>query len=205
MYLDMEAPDFLLLATADSIASAHPSIFSEQAKHGARKAWRAAPYAPPAGVAKGLMAMRNLAPAPHVAPAAPSPRDRKWQRPPPPMSNEPLREQDRLLPMANVARLMACELPRNAKISRDAKTLMQEMVSEFICFVTSEANDLSLMSHRKALSPDDILSALEALGTEPSQRSNQPTPCRRTTISLTAGCPECAQTSGSSSPQSRPP
>ena len=65
--------------------------------------------------------------------------------------------------MANVARLMAMELPRDAKISRDAKILMQEMVSELICFLTSEANDLSLAEGRKALSPDDILNSFETL------------------------------------------
>ena len=66
--------------------------------------------------------------------------------------------------MANVARLMALELPKDAKISRDAKVMMQELVSEAICFVTSEANDISLGEGRKALTPDDILCAMDALG-----------------------------------------
>ena len=76
----------------------------------------------------------------------------------------PLREQDRLLPMANIAWLMAAELTKDAKISRDAKVMMQEFVSEFICFVTSEANDCSLAANRKAISQEDILNALENLG-----------------------------------------
>ena len=59
---------------------------------------------------------------------------------------EPLRDQDRLLPVANVARLMASELPPDAKIAKEAKVLMQEMVSEFICFLTGEANDISIDS-----------------------------------------------------------
>jgi len=75
----------------------------------------------------------------------------------------PLREQDRLLPMANIAWLMAAELTKDAKISRDAKVMMQEFVSEFICFVTSEANDCSLAANRKAISQEDILNALENL------------------------------------------
>ncbi|KOO28859.1 histone-like transcription factor [Chrysochromulina tobinii] len=72
--------------------------------------------------------------------------------------------------MANVARLMAMELPKDAKIARDAKVLMQEMVSEFICFITSEANDVSIAMGRKALTPDDILAAFENL--ESCYRSN---------------------------------
>ena len=33
-------------------------------------------------------------------------------------------------------------LPHDAKVSKGSKEAMQEMVGEFICFVTSEANDL---------------------------------------------------------------
>ena len=76
---------------------------------------------------------------------------------------EPLREQDRLLPMANVARLMSCVVPKDAKVARDAKVLMQEMVSEFVCFVTAEANDFSIGANRKAVCPEDCSNALEAL------------------------------------------
>lgn len=45
---------------------------------------------------------------------------------------------DRLLPLANVAKLMKQVLPENAKIAKDAKETVQECVSEFISFVTSE-------------------------------------------------------------------
>ena len=108
-------------------------------------------------------AFRQLAPAP-VNPAAPGTRvSQTRQQAPQPSPPEPLREQDRLLPMANVARLMASELPNDAKISRDAKLLMQEMVSEFICFVTSEANDLCMTSGHKAISQSDLLNALDNL------------------------------------------
>ena len=48
------------------------------------------------------------------------------------------REQDRFLPIANVSRIMKKALPANAKISKDAKETVQECVSEFISFVTSE-------------------------------------------------------------------
>ena len=36
---------------------------------------------------------------------------------------------------------MKGNLPDNAKISKDAKEIVQECVSEFISFVTSEASD----------------------------------------------------------------
>jgi histone H3/H4 len=75
-----------------------------------------------------------------------------------------LREQDRLLPLANIGRLMARELPEGAKVSKDAKVLMQEMASEFICFLTSEANDISLEDQRKSIAHDDILDACGELG-----------------------------------------
>lgn len=49
-----------------------------------------------------------------------------------------VREQDRLLPIANVSRIMKQAIPQTAKISKDAKECVQECVSEFIAFVTSE-------------------------------------------------------------------
>ena len=59
---------------------------------------------------------------------------------------------------------MTSELPKGAKISKEAKLLMQEMVSEFICFVTAEANDFSLVENHKAVTQEDHLNALESLG-----------------------------------------
>ena len=48
------------------------------------------------------------------------------------------REQDRYLPIANISRIMKRALPANAKIAKDSKETMQECVSEFISFITSE-------------------------------------------------------------------
>lgn len=39
---------------------------------------------------------------------------------------------------APVARIMKTSLPDNAKIAKEAKECMQECVSEFISFITSE-------------------------------------------------------------------
>ena len=54
---------------------------------------------------------------------------------------EELREQDRFLPIANISRIMKRSLSSNAKIAKDAKETVQECVSEFISFITSEASD----------------------------------------------------------------
>ena len=55
-----------------------------------------------------------------------------------PNSAEYIREQDCFLPIANIYRIMKKSLPNNAKISKEAKEAVQECVSEFISFVTSE-------------------------------------------------------------------
>ena len=52
-----------------------------------------------------------------------------------------LREQDRFLPIANVARIMKKAIPSQGKIAKDARECVQECVSEFISFITSEASD----------------------------------------------------------------
>ena len=77
-----------------------------------------------------------------------------------------LREQDRWLPIANVARIMKATLPPSAKVSKDAKECMQECVSEFIAFVTSEACERCLLEKRKTVNGEDILCSLHALGFE---------------------------------------
>jgi histone H3/H4 len=53
-------------------------------------------------------------------------------------NNSSVREQDRFLPIANISRIMKKALPANAKIAKDAKETIQECVSEFISFITSE-------------------------------------------------------------------
>jgi histone H3/H4 len=48
------------------------------------------------------------------------------------------------LPIANISRIMKNALPDNAKIAKDAKECVQECVTEFIAFITSEG-PLSLL------------------------------------------------------------
>ncbi|OAY49552.1 nuclear transcription factor Y subunit B-5 [Manihot esculenta] len=75
-----------------------------------------------------------------------------------------IKEQDRLLPIANVGRIMKQILPPSAKISKEAKETMQECVSEFISFVTGEASDKCHKEKRKTVNGDDICWALATLG-----------------------------------------
>ncbi|KAL2900396.1 Nuclear transcription factor Y subunit B-5 [Bienertia sinuspersici] len=75
-----------------------------------------------------------------------------------------IKEQDRLLPIANVGRIMKQILPLNAKISKESKETMQECVSEFISFVTGEASDKCHKEKRKTVNGDDICWALSSLG-----------------------------------------
>lgn len=75
-----------------------------------------------------------------------------------------LREQDRFLPIANVAKLMKKAIPDRGKIAKDAKECVQECVSEFISFITSEAAERCSQEKRKTINGEDILFAMSNLG-----------------------------------------
>ncbi|CAM8978276.1 unnamed protein product [Rhodiola kirilowii] len=77
-----------------------------------------------------------------------------------------VREQDRYLPIANISRIMKKALPPNGKIAKDAKDTVQECVSEFISFITSEASDKCQKEKRKTINGDDLLWAMSTLGFE---------------------------------------
>ncbi len=55
-------------------------------------------------------------------------------------------------------------LPENAKIAKDSKETVQECVSEFISFITSEASDKCMQEKRKTINGDDLLWAMSTLG-----------------------------------------
>ncbi|XP_030528114.1 nuclear transcription factor Y subunit B-3-like [Rhodamnia argentea] len=75
-----------------------------------------------------------------------------------------VREQDRYMPIANVIRIMRRILPTHAKISDDAKETIQECVSEYISFITGEANDRCQQEQRKTITAEDVLWAMGKLG-----------------------------------------
>ena len=64
---------------------------------------------------------------------------------------KPFREQDIFLPIANVARIMKNSIPPNGKIAKEAKECVQECVSEFISFITSEAAERCQQEKRKTI------------------------------------------------------
>jgi nuclear transcription Y subunit beta len=55
-------------------------------------------------------------------------------------------------------------LDKNTKIARDAKETVQECVSEFISFITSEACEKCKLENRKTINGDDIMFAMDTLG-----------------------------------------
>ncbi len=57
-------------------------------------------------------------------------------------------------------------MPGTAKISKEAKECVQECVSEFISFITSEASEKCHMEKRKTIGGEDILYAMVTLGFE---------------------------------------
>jgi len=61
---------------------------------------------------------------------------------------------------------MKSALPENAKIAKEAKECMQECVSEFISFITSEASEKCQQEKRKTVNGEDILFAMTSLGFE---------------------------------------
>ncbi|CAN4108773.1 unnamed protein product [Withania somnifera] len=73
-------------------------------------------------------------------------------------------EHEKLVPIANVGRIMKQILPPRAKISKEAKERMQECASEFISFVTGEASDKCHKENRRTVNGDDICWALSSLG-----------------------------------------
>jgi len=78
---------------------------------------------------------------------------------------ETVREQDRFLPIANVAKVMTRQLSSygHAKIAHDAKMAMQETVTEVICFIMSEANDQAVRDKRKTVTGLDIANTTRAM------------------------------------------
>jgi len=91
------------------------------------------------------------------------------------LAEDDVKEQDRVLPAANISRIMkrgtllyvendCLALPENAKIAKDAKECVQDCVSEFISFITSEASERCLFEKRKTITGEDILFAMQTLG-----------------------------------------
>lgn len=71
---------------------------------------------------------------------------------------------DERLPIANIAKVMRGALDSRLKVSREAKFLMEECVTEFICFISSEAAEKCRQERRKTVNAADILEVMKQLG-----------------------------------------
>ena len=81
-------------------------------------------------------------------------------------NKKPINEYDNYLPLANIGRIIKNNLPKDVKLSKSSKETFQECVSEFISFITSEANDKCNLEKRKIIKGEDIIYALNSLGFE---------------------------------------
>ncbi|KAH9466511.1 hypothetical protein H4Q26_001232 [Puccinia striiformis f. sp. tritici PST-130] len=71
-----------------------------------------------------------------------------------------------LLPISNISKIMKASVPLDSKISNPSKVLIQSCVSEFISFLTSDANEQVLAEKRRTLNGVDLLCAVKRLGFE---------------------------------------
>ncbi|KAK9475030.1 histone-fold-containing protein, partial [Dipodascopsis tothii] len=70
---------------------------------------------------------------------------------------------DYVLPRATVARLAKGTLPGSTQIQRDAIMALTKGATVFVNYLTSTANDVTLQSGRKTVSPADVFKAIEIL------------------------------------------
>ncbi|XP_061355465.1 nuclear transcription factor Y subunit B-4-like [Gastrolobium bilobum] len=77
-----------------------------------------------------------------------------------------MQEEEQSMPIASLMRIMRRILPPHAKVSEEAKLAIQGCVSEFISFITGEANERCQLEHRKIVTAEDVLWAMERLGFE---------------------------------------
>lgn len=75
-------------------------------------------------------------------------------------------QEEEYLPISNINRIMKSAINPSLKISKEAKKLMDECVTEFICFITSEASEKCKRERKKTISSDDIITVMNHLGFE---------------------------------------
>lgn len=72
-------------------------------------------------------------------------------------------DQERFLPIANINRIMKEALPKDTKISKEARECVQECVSEFIAFITCESCEITKEEKRKTINGEDIIRSMSEL------------------------------------------
>ncbi|KAI9117062.1 hypothetical protein K1719_012061 [Acacia pycnantha] len=73
-----------------------------------------------------------------------------------------MREQDQYMPIVNVIIIIPWILLPHAKISDQAKETIQDCVSDYICSITSEANQQCQQEQCKTVTTDDLLWAMRS-------------------------------------------
>ncbi|EYU45428.1 hypothetical protein MIMGU_mgv1a017672mg, partial [Erythranthe guttata] len=68
------------------------------------------------------------------------------------------------MPIANITRTMRRILHTHARIADDAKEAIQECISEFISFITAEANGWCHNDYRRTVTPEGVLASMASLG-----------------------------------------
>jgi len=69
----------------------------------------------------------------------------------------------RLLPAKNITEIITSALPRNVKLSSQVTSLVQEMSTDFIGFVASEAASVAASEGRHTIHAEDLLKAMRDL------------------------------------------
>ena len=79
------------------------------------------------------------------------------------MTNNVLDESEKL-PISNISKMMRAIVDKELKISLDAKNLVVECVTEFICFIMVEAGEKCKKEKRRRVSASDIITVMKRLG-----------------------------------------
>ncbi|KAI5172472.1 nuclear transcription Y subunit beta [Pancytospora epiphaga] len=74
-----------------------------------------------------------------------------------------LKTTDRLLPVANISKIMKNSIPSSAKVSKGSKDIMQRSASEFIAIVTCRAKNICDLETRKTVTGEDLIRAMDDL------------------------------------------
>ena len=76
---------------------------------------------------------------------------------------EGLRPTDRSLPIANISKIMKRPIPKEAKVAKDAKEIMQKSAGEFIAIITCRAKEICESEARKTVTGEDLIRAMDEL------------------------------------------
>lgn len=84
-------------------------------------------------------------------------------------AEDPLRRPDAdcsvdQIPLNVIFSLMKEVLPDDLKVSNNVKTCMQDCVNELVMFLTQEASEYCATYHKKILTAEDLIYAMETLG-----------------------------------------